>query len=32
VLDADGEITDVSISYPQDLTVQMLEYSGKHMP
>jgi dipeptidyl-peptidase-3 len=32
VLDADGEITDVSISYPQDLTVQMLEYSGKQMP
>ena len=26
---ADGEITDVLISYPLDLTVQMLEYSGK---
>ena len=25
---ADGTITDVSISYPQDLTTQMLEYSG----
>ena len=24
-----GEITDVSISYPRDLTQQMLEYSGK---
>jgi dipeptidyl-peptidase-3 len=24
-----GEITDVRISYPQDLTTQMLEYSGK---
>jgi dipeptidyl-peptidase-3 len=23
-----GEITDVNISYPQDLTTQMLEYSG----
>ena len=32
VLDADGAITDVTISYPQDLTVQMLEYSGKRMP
>ena len=27
-----GEITDVKISYPQDLTAQMLEYSGKRMP
>jgi dipeptidyl-peptidase-3 len=26
---ADGQITDVKISYPQDLTTQMLEYSGK---
>jgi len=26
---ADGAITDVTISYPQDLTQQMLEYSGK---
>ena len=32
VLDANGAITDVTISYPQDLTVQMLEYSGKRMP
>ena len=24
----DGEITDVRISYPMDLTKQMLEYSG----
>ena len=28
VYDAKGAITDVSISYPQDLTTQMLEYSG----
>ncbi|MYN63835.1 MAG: peptidase M49 [Acidobacteria bacterium] len=26
---ADGSITDVVISYPQDFTQQMLEYSGK---
>jgi hypothetical protein len=26
--DAKGAITDVKISYPQDLTQQMLEYSG----
>jgi dipeptidyl-peptidase-3 len=26
--DASGAITDVKISYPQDLTAQMLEYSG----
>ena len=32
VLDADGAITDVTISYPLDLTAQMLEYSGKRMP
>ncbi len=25
----DGTITDVTISYPRDLTAQMLEYSGK---
>jgi dipeptidyl-peptidase III len=25
---ADGRITDVTIAYPQDLTTQMLEYSG----
>lgn len=29
VRSADGEITDIEISYPQDLTQQMLEYSGK---
>jgi dipeptidyl-peptidase-3 len=29
VLGADGTITDVAISYPLDLTTQMLEYSGK---
>ncbi len=28
VTDADGVIVDVKISYPQDLTTQMLEYSG----
>jgi dipeptidyl-peptidase-3 len=28
VTGADGTITDVTISYPQDLTRQMLEYSG----
>jgi len=28
VLGADGTITDVAISYPLDLTTQMLEYSG----
>ena len=32
VLDASGAITDVTISYPQDLTAQMLEYSGKRRP
>ena len=32
VLDATGAIIDVTISYPQDLTTQMLEYSGKRMP
>ncbi len=32
VVDADGVITDVRISYPQDFTAQMLEYSGKQMP
>jgi dipeptidyl-peptidase-3 len=26
---ADGQITDVKISYPGDLTAQMLEYSGR---
>ena len=29
VTSADGHITDVRISYPLDLTAQMLEYSGK---
>ena len=29
VTGADGTITDVKISYPRDLTTQMLEYSGK---
>jgi dipeptidyl-peptidase-3 len=28
VMGANGEVTDVKISYPQDLTQQMLEYSG----
>jgi dipeptidyl-peptidase-3 len=28
VMGADGNITDVTISYPQDLTTQRLEYSG----
>jgi dipeptidyl-peptidase-3 len=28
VTGANGQITDVTISYPQDLTTQMLEYSG----
>jgi len=26
---ADGTVTDVTISYPLDLTTQMLEYSGR---
>jgi dipeptidyl-peptidase-3 len=29
VIDDRGEIADVTISYPQDLTTQMLEYSGR---
>src|SRR5205823_8958851 len=29
VLDGDGGIVDVQISYPLDLTAQMLEYSGR---
>ena len=29
VIGSDGTITDVSISYPLDLTTQMLEYSGR---
>ena len=32
VTGADGSITDVTISYPQDLTKQMLEYSGTRVP
>jgi dipeptidyl-peptidase-3 len=28
VKDGSGQITDVTISYPQDLTRQMLEYSA----
>ena len=28
ILAADGTVTDVGISYPQDLTAQMLEYSA----
>jgi hypothetical protein len=27
-----GRILDVRISYPQDLTAQMLEYSGRRLP
>jgi dipeptidyl-peptidase-3 len=29
VIDAEGRIADVRISYPQDLEAQMLEYSGR---
>jgi hypothetical protein len=29
VHDASGGITDIRISYPLDLTAQMLEYSGR---
>ena len=29
VMGPDGRITDVTISYPMDLTTQMLEYSGR---
>ena len=32
VTDAAGNVTDVTISYPQDLTTQMLEYSGNLRP
>jgi dipeptidyl-peptidase-3 len=32
VIDAAGTIADVKISYPRDLTAQMLEYSGKKTP
>jgi dipeptidyl-peptidase-3 len=28
VVDAQGRLTDIRISYPQDLTTQMLEYAG----
>ena len=31
VRDAEGNITDVRISYPLDLTTQMLEYSGRRL-
>jgi dipeptidyl-peptidase-3 len=30
VTGADGRITDVTVSYPLDLTAQMLEYSGRN--
>ena len=29
VTGADGKVTDVKISYPMDLTAQMLAYSGR---
>jgi dipeptidyl-peptidase-3 len=32
VTDANGKITDVTISYPMDLTAQMLEYSRMSVP
>jgi hypothetical protein len=33
VVDAAGQITDVRISYPRDLTTQMLDYSRNgHVP
>ena len=32
VVDARGAVVDVTISYPQDLERQMLEYSGKALP
>ena len=32
VTSPDGTVTAVTISYPQDLTAQMLEYSGKALP
>jgi dipeptidyl-peptidase-3 len=32
VSDAAGKITDVKISYPKDLTAQMLEYAGRKPP
>ena len=32
VRDADGRITDVTISYPCDLERQMLRFSGRHVP
>ena len=32
VTSANGEITDVKISYPQDFTAQMLEYSAQARP
>ena len=30
VVDASGRVTDIEISYPMDLTTQMLEYSGRN--
>jgi dipeptidyl-peptidase-3 len=32
VKSADGKVTDVKITYPMDLTTQMLEYSGRRKP
>jgi dipeptidyl-peptidase-3 len=32
IKDSTGKITDVKISYPMDLTSQMLEYSGRRRP
>ena len=32
ITDSTGAITDVRISYPLDLTTQMLEYSGRSLP
>ncbi len=32
VTGADGKITDVTVTYPLDLTTQMLEYSGRKQP
>ena len=29
VTNANGEVTDINISYPKDLTAQMLEYSAQ---
>ena len=32
VMDSNGKVTDVTISYPMDPTAQMLEYSGVRKP